>query len=149
MPWCQEGSPAPWGPATACHLQGPSPRDPRVAVLALLPDCEGSPGSPPWCRKQKFLLPPSARTSGLLAENEQISKECAHPLSPGRGRVALGRLLRSSSKALSENLSSGLGKGLQERGGSLKRSYPGTGLCIPTWSQQEGHVPAKKLPGGV
>lgn len=63
--------------------------------------------------------------------------------------MALGRLLHSSSKVLSENLSSELGKGLLESSGSLKHSYPGTSLCIPTRSQHEGCAPAKKLPGGV
>lgn len=53
-------------------------------------------------RSQWLLLSPSAHMSGLLAENEQISKECAHSLSTRRGRAACGRLLCSSCKALSE-----------------------------------------------
>lgn len=53
-------------------------------------------------RSQQLLPYPSAHMSGFLAENEQISKECAHSLSTRRREAACGRLLCSFSKALSE-----------------------------------------------
>lgn len=89
--------------------------------------------------------------SALLTEKKQISKECAHPLSMGQGRVFPRRLLLPAIRALSENLSRGLGKRFLQNHRSLLCSGPGTELTsvgMLHGDPSTGCVPMEKLPMG-